>query len=691
MFAKLKEKIQKEGGNVTPDVDRSKTVIPVHNSPKRLSLAGSPAQSPLKKEADGFYTSREDLTKDDISSSEDPLAALQKRTEQCKQLQDRLTEYSDAIRDSSKKIEKLEAFIEKQQNATAKKLQELAEQHRAILENLTAKHKLELEKANNEKETLLQKIKDAESLRDKLFKTEEEKEEFQQFTTQEIGKLKHMLILKEEELTKSQKELQEKAALLTQGQERVKQLSELETRIKDISQEKSMLEEESASHGRIVSSLTRERMEMEEKVISLNTAIAEKTATISNLQSRYTDLESAHQALQRNSDLQKNKLNQQLHEQTDQVDQLSERVKLLQQRGQDQSLSGDERTQALEKERDTLERKLTETREQLSQIKSSWSEKISHLEHQISHLNTKIAEDSDELKEARNYVEMVKNTMQKEIDSEKDKVKEAEKQSEAKMEYLKNKEAEFKKERLDLETVISSVRLEKVDLDTQLRAKLASVESQLMSLELERARETSQLQEEVTKVRKDLSQTESALVKSAQEIQELITEKAEIQSRLSALESDHAALRALLSSKEKHGAELSSHRQLLVEELKITQEKLERAHEREKSKSAELLECNKEKDEFMMRNAQLSQQLTSLQQSSQDDRRGLEAEKAALEGELATKAETESRLSDRCRQLQSQVEELSTIHTDHVTNSEQLRELEQTVVSLEDQLAEKNK
>ena len=68
---------------------------------------------------------------------------------------------------------------------------------------------------------------------------------------------------------------------------------------------------------------------------------------------------------------------------------------------------------------------------------------------------------------------------------------------------------------------------------------------------------------------------------------------APFQSRLSALESDHAALRALLSSKEKHGAELSSHRQLLVEELKITQEKLERAHEREKSKSAELLECNK--------------------------------------------------------------------------------------------------
>lgn len=54
-------------------------------------------------------------------------------------------------------------------------------------------------------------------------------------------------------------------------------------------------------------------------------------------------------------------------------------------------------------------------------------------------------------------------------------------------------------QRLELETEISKVKLEKVDLDTHIRAKLASVESQMMSLELEKAQEKTQMQEQIVR------------------------------------------------------------------------------------------------------------------------------------------------------------------------------------------------
>jgi len=60
-----------------------------------------------------------------------------------------------------------------------------------------------------------------------------------------------------------------------------------------------------------------------------------------------------------------------------------------------------------------------------------------------------------------------------------------------------------------------------------------------------------------------------------------------------------------------------------------------------------------------MRNAELSQQLRSLQQSSGDDVRALEGERAALEAQLAGKTQLEAELRDRCVQLEGKVATLN--------------------------------
>ncbi|XP_052795275.1 golgin subfamily A member 1-like [Mya arenaria] len=674
MFAKLKEKIQKEGGGVAQDGPGLST-IPGHASPRKPSLT---AQSPGIKD-ESLFSSKDDLTKIEESSREELVSALQKRNEQSKKLEARLNEYSSGMKDSNKKIEKLEAYIEKQQEMLAKRTQELNEQHQASRVLMLDKHKLELEQKHKEVEQLQARLQEAEGVKERCFK---EEEELQEYTTQEMAKLKHMVILKEEEVTKCQKELSEKFSLLETERERTKQLEATQERLKALEAVKSNFESECSSHGKIVSGLTRERMELEEKLANLKTTFTEKSSQISSLESKYTDLESEHQTLIRNSELQKNKLNQQLTEKRDLVEQLEEQVKLLQQREHDQTLSGDDKTLAVQKQRDVLEKKLSETREQLTQIKSSWSDKISMLEDQISHLNMKIAEDAEELTEAQNHTQAVRGKLTQEIESLKEKVRAAEKKAEANLDLVSEREAQFKKERLDLETQVSKVKLQKVDLDTHLRAKLASVESQLMSLEMEKSQESTSLHEQLAKVQKQLKETEKRLENMKQEKETVEKEKATLQASVSELERRCDALQDDLLSKEKHSAELASHRQLLLDELKITQEKLEKAHESSKSKSSELAESNKDKDEYMMRNAELSQQLRTLQQTSGDERRALEEEKAGLEKELVQKSEL-------CTQLEAKVSCLQAEHND--LNSAEVEELAQTVTTLEEQLAEKNK
>jgi len=59
------------------------------------------------------------------------------------------------------------------------------------------------------------------------------------------------------------------------------------------------------------------------------------------------------------------------------------------------------------------------------------------------------------------------------------------------------------------------------------------------------------------------------------------------------LEGTIASLRKELGGQERHAGEVSAHRQLLVEELTLTQEKLDRALEVGKTRTAELATSNK--------------------------------------------------------------------------------------------------
>ena len=62
-----------------------------------------------------------------------------------------------------------------------------------------------------------------------------------------------------------------------------------------------------------------------------------------------------------------------------------------------------------------------------------------------------------------------------------------------------------------------------------------------------------------------------------------------------------------------------------------------------------------EKDELMMRNAELSQQLTSTQQILQDEKKVFEEEKQHLEKEVTEKTSSEETLKQTCQQYETEV------------------------------------
>lgn len=105
-----------------------------------------------------------------------------------------------------------------------------------------------------------------------------------------------------------------------------------------------------------------------------------------------------------------------------------------------------------------------------------------------------------------------------------------------------------------------------------------------------------------------------------------------------------------------------------------------------------------EKDELMIRNAELSQRLKSLEVEKLSEEQQLivqvkdkESQIESLEQEIKNKESQMDDLNERLGQSEGQVKELEGHRSKSVEESSTMSSLQQTVASLEEQLADKNK
>ncbi|KAK3594585.1 hypothetical protein CHS0354_000377 [Potamilus streckersoni] len=706
MFAKLKEKIQKEGGNVS-ETERNLSSTPVHGMNRRTSLSGISVQSPASRDKPFSETeSVLNLTASPASSpasdeayanasKEDLIAILMKRNEQCKKYEGKISEYAAIIKEKTRSLEKLETALEKQQDAMAKRVQELNEQYQLSRIKLSDEFKEELAKKDQGIQELTEKLGKAKEEKKEFYKQEEQKEELQNFATQELAKVKHMLLNTQEELSKCKDLLGSKEKDAESAEKRTKQLeidmSVLQEKLKQAESERGKLEEQCSAHSTLVTNLTREKLTFEERVNQLNQELTQKYSQLKSFQATMTELENEHQTLVRNSDLYKNKTTKLLEEKDEHIEHLKERVQILDQRLQDQNLSGDERVKALEEEREGLEKKVVEMREQLTDIKSSWSEKITLLEDQISHLNSKIVEDSEEMAQSQKSSEAVRENLCKEIEQLRAKLEDAEKRALENWELAKAKDVQHEKQVKELELDLSNIKLEKIDTDTQLKTKVSSLESQIASLETAKAYEKKMLEDKLA----NFENLEKEFVMKELKTEKVIENLEEDNSRLNMdkleKEEEIAKLKQELDESRSQASAQQQKVQSLEEELSNVREKMESFQKGTKSKQSELQKCIAEKDELLLRNAELSQQLKTAQLTLQEERRAQKDDFREKTDSLEALQQQHSLLQQQLQQYEQRIEEMKTSHQQQQSSTIEVETLEQTIKELEEQLAEKNR
>nr|XP_032835499.1 golgin subfamily A member 1 isoform X2 [Petromyzon marinus] len=186
MFAKLKKKIsEEEGGGVVRGLPGPGLAGRLPRTLSRESLASTGADS------------GDDASLDGSASREELLVLLSRRTDQIRKLEAKLGECAEQLRNTARLKEKLEAALERQQDSSMRKMQELNESYQAKRSKMAENATLALEKNNKEWTEKLAAM-------EKLLRKEEESRclsEEVACTRQEVAALEAQLERAQEELS----------------------------------------------------------------------------------------------------------------------------------------------------------------------------------------------------------------------------------------------------------------------------------------------------------------------------------------------------------------------------------------------------------------------------------------------------------------------------------------------------------
>ncbi|NXC75616.1 GOGA1 protein, partial [Anhinga anhinga] len=388
MFAKLKKKIAEEAA-IAPRPGGAAR-IPRSVSKESITSVGA--------------DSGDDFASDGSSSREDLSSQLFRRNEQIRKLEVKLSDYADQIRNLQKIKEKLENALEKHQDSSMRKFQEQNEAHQASRAKMAEGMALALEKKDQEwmeklgqvekekkmLETQLQEMRE-QSLN--LFQKRDEIDELEGFQQQEIAKVKHMLLKKEDSLSKTEQELEACTRELIHTKEVLqytsnessglrKDLQTLQQQFLELeAQRDELMTAETKAENKITALKLREQ-ELQTVIQQLSVDLQNARVAGSGYEKRLEMLQVEHESLKVEYEQHKQKMTFEFAERNKLTEQLQEKVSSLEKK-LERNLSGDEHVQELLKEKATLEQKLDETRQQLLTDRMDHTETVNRLETQV--------------------------------------------------------------------------------------------------------------------------------------------------------------------------------------------------------------------------------------------------------------------------------------------------------------------
>ncbi|XP_060126511.1 golgin subfamily A member 1 isoform X4 [Zootoca vivipara] len=549
MFAKLKKKLAEEAAT----------------SPRPGGVARMPRSVSKESITSVGADSGDDFPSDGSSSREDLSSQLFRRNEQIRKLEVKLSDYAEQVRNLQKIKEKLENALETHQDSFVKKLQEQNEAHQASTAKMAEGTVLALEKKDQEwreKLSHLEKEKkllsaQLQEMREKslnLFQKRDEIDELEGFQQQELAKVKHMLLKKEESLAQMEQELGSSTQELQRTREELQTFRTLSSRqateLQQLRQQHAKLEaerdelidaEESAESK--ITTLEQRSQELQAYIQQLSVDLQNAQVSAASCEKRLEALQREHNSLKQEYEQHKQKMIIEVEEKSQLVGHLQEKVTILEKRFEG-NLSGDEHVQELLREKSALEQRLEEARQQLSAARTSHAESLSLLETQVKDLehalqisNETAAKSKEEMEEKELQIQKLRTDLQLERIQGQEGLSTVQHQGTEQVgrlqEQMATLEAAQETERMAAHQTMSQLEKENEELKGRckdLESSLRKQESELERLkaELSRSAETTQALEETRGQREHQLQQELVdLTVLLNEKDLLIAEKAE--------------------------------------------------------------------------------------------------------------------------------------------------------------------
>ncbi|XP_072095995.1 golgin subfamily A member 1 isoform X2 [Mobula birostris] len=665
MFAKLKKKIAEEAGSTTkPGAGR------ISRSVSRDSIASVGADS------------GDDVASDSSCSREDLLSQLLRRNDQIRKLEVKLSDYAEQLRNLQKTKEKLEIALERHQDSSMRKLQEQNEAYQASRAKMAETMALALEKKDQEwkvKISVLEKEKAAfanqlKQMKDEnlnLFQKRDEQDELDGFQQQELAKVKHMLLRKEQMLSNVEGELEE------QKTELVKTKEELKVSIQKLSNLKQRLQQ----LENLNADLTKER----EELLATKQSAERK---ISQLEQRAQELQDLTQ--QFSADI--NKASVEAGEKEKTIEHLQTKVHSLEKRIEG-NYSDDEHVQELLKEKSYLEQVLEESRHHLLEAKTNHAEVVGTFERQIAKLKNELAEIQAVMKEKEADMQNFKeksttqvNELEQRLQSTNEKLAQKESDVNEKETQFKKLQEEYESENDKLQQQITALRHQHTEKTSRADAQIAALETAREFDKTASQHKICQLQQENEEINDRLNETENALKRVECELETL-------QDKLRISETTRIELAKVLEEARTQQEELRREKDKDFIKLEEDFKKLEQDKEALRSQLHQLhIESESYKRLTVEREGAAQSQLTDLELKVAESRQLLEASQrkvTALEAELMALNPPEN--GEKEQNGDVAIADAMQLQQDNQDLEQQLMEKNKTIKQLLQRLAELKK
>uniref|UniRef100_A0AAY5KAA3 Golgin subfamily A member 1 n=1 Tax=Esox lucius TaxID=8010 RepID=A0AAY5KAA3_ESOLU len=653
MFAKLKKKIAEEAATAP----RTGVRMPRSYSKESITSAGA--------------DSGDDFASDGSSSRDDLSSQILRRNDQIRKLEAKLSDYAEQLRLMQKTKDKLEIALEKHQDSSMRKLQDQNETHQASRARMAEDMALALEKKDqvcitsfaqqDEKTSLALRLDEMLEQSLSLFQKRDDLDELEGFQQQELAKVKHMLLRKEEQLGQRERELQQKEA-------------ELHTTKKDLAEAQGKLWNLGVEHKeqcRINTELEIEREELLEVREEAEKKITELEERGQNLQKVIEQVSGDFQKVKRHAHPSSHPVGLQAAVTDEDKERvlldLQEKVSSLERRLRG-NLSEDELLRELLNEKSALEQKLEDTRAGLLEARTNHADTVSSLEAQISRLNNSVTELQTLLRHkddsSKNYKQRTDAQiagLEQQVLESSERLKSTEQQITDQQAHLDKLQVEWSVERDRLQQQVSAEQL-------QGQERAGQLQEQITALQRDRHTEHTSAQTRIS----ELSSRQTVSVEIAMALEDTRRQKEELQLQV-------GEITASLQS--------ASHRLALVtEQLKQREE--------------ELGTLRNELQSARNTRSQIQEEVERLRLMAQERQEEKDSQLVSLRQELLTQTEQLDSCQSRVSELEVEVETLTLqLQAPEVCETDQngsvtvddLDHMQKANRDLEQQLSDKNK